>query len=227
MDDLFTSLGSWADRLSSRGGLLRTVLLLAIVGVGAAVAGLFLTTWPALQVTLGSLAGLLWFVAGYLFWHSGLDQARRSRTDLRSAWSLPKRRWFVAWTFVGWALLVIFFNRYVPSVFVGAANVAVLLTLWRVGTASDAERAALEEEMAEAWIARTAAEAGEDAGQVPGPAPAGQPDALEAAFFEALGEQQFDTYQDDTYHGEGIDPSLYPSEGPDEGQWPNERAPRP
>lgn len=142
--------------------LLVSVALLALGG--AAVGGaLFLPS--ALMIAVGSLGGLMWFLAADALWSAVLPAAARRRLDLRGNRPLVQRRAIAGAILIAWFLTVIFIDRglqdsaqgtpgaALESPLLGALTVVVALCAFRIGSASADER--LDEAQAyEAWLAR-------------------------------------------------------------------------
>ena len=154
MDSLFDDLGQRAVSLAAKGRLTLVVVLLALVGLGLAVGGIFVHSAAALQVTMGSLGGLLFFFAGYMFWFAGLNADLREKLNFRGQLSLGRRRVFVVVLALLWILVLWAVGSRLGSSLLGAFNVAVLLTLWRLFTATGQERAALDEQLEMIWVER-------------------------------------------------------------------------
>ena len=151
MESLFDDICDYAERLATSGRLKTTVIVFAVLGFLLAVGGLFLGEMKTLQITVGAIAGLLWFIAGYMFIHSGLDADRKAKLNLRETIMLPRRRAFVAGAALLWLILIGLLGRGLNGSLLGAANVAVLLTLWRLFSATPTERETLDRAMEAMW----------------------------------------------------------------------------
>jgi hypothetical protein len=157
MDQILTSLAGFADRKDNK-----TVkaLVAALLGVGAVLVTLVAFLLPGandalepVRVTIGGLAGLGWFVAGYLWWYALSSDSLHERLNVRANAALPVRRRRGLLFLLGWfALLAILANVGITfvAVVVGAMNVTVLLTTWMFLASTPEERLATEE----AWEAQ-------------------------------------------------------------------------
>lgn len=155
MDPFMQLLAEFAGRAAAAGRVRAYTVLLTVAGVLLIAAATLLDAVPALPVLLGCAAGIAWFSVGYLVVHHLLPATRRRRLDLRGNWELPARRRLVIWSLLGWMIAVAVVSRWLLAVpaLLGALNVAVLLMLFRIASASPAERAVLDAAMAdeEAW----------------------------------------------------------------------------
>ena len=134
---------------SQRDGKIRLYSIIAlIVGLLVAVGGSFVGV-TVLAESLGCLAGVLFFIFGYMVWFQ-LPLTLHEKVDLRGNWDIGKRRWTAGWTVLMWFLLLGLGGHFFPKTLVGGLNVAVLLTLWRVISLTKFERAL---DVAEANIA--------------------------------------------------------------------------
>lgn len=157
MDQILASLTGFADRKDNK-----TVgaLIAALLGVGAVLVAVvaFLLPgtndgWDAIRVTIGGLAGLGWFAAGYLWWYALSSDRVHDILNFRENAPLPVRRRRGLLFLLGWfAALAILANAglTVVAVVLGALNVTVLLTTWMFIASTPEERQATEE----AWEAK-------------------------------------------------------------------------
>jgi hypothetical protein len=142
MDSVLESLGRYAASLGKR---LWSIVLALVVGGVMLVGSTFFIHISVILTLLGCTAGLLWFVAGYIIWHSGLPANLHDQLNLRENWAVSKRRWLVAWITLGWFTILGFAGGHIPNTILGALNVAIVLTLWRIATMTAAERILYEE----------------------------------------------------------------------------------
>jgi len=154
MDSLFDELGARAKAFAASGKLRVVVALLIVLGLGLAIAGIFIPYMPALQVTLGSLGGLSIFIAGYMFWYAGLNTEHREKLNFRAHIPLGRRRALVVVAALMWILILWAVGSRLGSSLLGAFNVAIILTLWRLFTATGQERVALDERLERIWVER-------------------------------------------------------------------------
>lgn len=147
MDLILDSLTRWGARLHSARRLLIALFALLFLGSGLVVASYFLASIPLASNTVGGLAGGAWFIAAFLVWSFVLPDTWRERTRVRGIYTVAVRRRAVLWSFLAWAGFLVFFGTAVADgPLLGALNVVVLLTLWRVFTMTAEERVALEAE---------------------------------------------------------------------------------
>lgn len=145
MDLILDALSRWGARLEKAGRLALAVVGLAVLGGGLVVVSHLLLAISILSNTIGGLAGGAWFAAAFLTWDYLLPGNLRERTWIRRNYALPVRRRIVLWAFLGWAAFLVFMGTAVADgPILGAMNVVVLLTLWRIFTMSPAERAEME-----------------------------------------------------------------------------------
>lgn len=139
MDTLLDSVSALGKRLTASGKTVYALVGIFILGTVLAVAG-SLVKMQWLVVILGSIAGVLWFMVGYLVFNEILPNDLRDKVDFRGNFALNKRRWIVGWVLVVWLLLLEFAGHSLPKAIIGALNVAVLLGLWHLATATEFER---------------------------------------------------------------------------------------
>lgn len=145
MDLILDSLSRWGARLQAANRLIFALAGLLALGAGLVAVSHLLLDIPVASNTIGGLAGGAWFIAAFLGWAFVLPENLRDRTWIRGNSPLPKRRKIVLWAFLAWAAALVFVgDRIADGPLLGALNVVVLLTLWRVFTMTAAERAELE-----------------------------------------------------------------------------------
>lgn len=145
MDLILDALSRWGARLQAAGRLALAVAGLVALGGGLVVVSHLLLSIAILSNTIGGLAGGAWFAAAYLAWEYLIPANLRERTWIRRNYMLPFRRRIVLWAFLIWAGFLVFIGTAVADgPILGAMNVVVLLTLWRVFTMSAEERAEME-----------------------------------------------------------------------------------
>lgn len=154
MDSLFADLRGLAAALAASGRLRLVAAALLAAGTALAVCGIFVPSAPAVQVSLGSVGGLLWFLAGYLLWYAGLGAGARERWDVRGRWPLARRRVLVCIAALMWCVLLWGIGQQLGSSLLGALNVVMILTLWRLFTATAQERLAVDERLEQIWTER-------------------------------------------------------------------------
>lgn len=167
MDSLVGALREMADRWSDRGGLLLRVILLFIAGLALAVGGrLLMNTVPYqwVPVTMGSVGGMIWFCAGYITWYKLLPDDLRDRLNIRGNVELPRRRITGIVIALAWFAVALLIGKYVGGPVVGALTVAILLGVWRMGTATPEEWDMINAE-AEAYAASEAEFGDEEAAE--------------------------------------------------------------
>ena len=140
---------------------------LLILGLGAVIGALF--TPSTLTILLGSMAGLLWFVALDTLWIVAVPRNTRDRIDLRGDRPLAQRRMIAGGLLVLWFIVAIVTNNQLlqaaagaganPSTtsqvspLLGALTVVMALIAFRIGSATETERES--EEMAyDKWLER-------------------------------------------------------------------------
>lgn len=145
MDLILDAISRWGARLQGAKRLTLALIALAFLGSGLVVASHFLLGIPILSNTVGGLAGGAWFIASYLSWEYLLPAKVRERTWIRKNYAIPQRRRMVLWAFLAWAGFLVFAGTTIAGgPLLGAMNVVVLLTLWRVFTMTPEERAEME-----------------------------------------------------------------------------------
>lgn len=145
MDLILDALSRWGARLRTAGRLALTVVGLTVLGGGLVVVSHLLLGIAILSNTVGGLAGGAWFAAAYLSWEYLIPASLRERTWIRRNYILSFRRRIVLWSFLFWAAFLVFVGTAIAGgPLLGAMNVVVLLTLWRVFTMSAEERAEME-----------------------------------------------------------------------------------
>lgn len=144
MDLILDAISRWGTRLQAAGRLAFAVAALAALGGGLVAVSHLLVHISLLSNTIGGLAGGAWFVAAYLAWEFLIPKRLRDRTWLRRNYQLAARRRMVLWGFLAWAAILVFVGSLAGSPLLGALNVVVLLTLWRVFTMTAQERADME-----------------------------------------------------------------------------------
>lgn len=142
INSLVESLRNQADKWHERGSVLFPVSIFILLGVafifgGAMAANRVPYQW--IPVTLGSLGGLFLFVAGYVIWYKVLPENRREQLNFRGTVELPKRRIGCLIALLVWFGILIVASKNVPGPILGGLTTAVLLTVWRVGTATPEE----------------------------------------------------------------------------------------
>lgn len=146
-------LDSLGKRFSASGKTVVAVIGLFLLGVILGLGG-SLIKLEILSITLGCLAGVLWLTSGYITFNEILPQEMRDRLDLRGNWLIGRRRWVMGWALLSWLLILELTGHWMPKAILGALNVAVILTLWRIATPTAFERN-LEEENEKAaaiWV---------------------------------------------------------------------------
>ena len=157
------ALESLGKRFSASGktvfGVIGLFLLGIILGVGGS-----LIKIDILSITLGCLAGVLWLAAGYIIFNELLPKDLRDRFDLRGNWLIGRRRWVMGWALLVWLLILELTGHWMPKAILGALNVAVILTLWRIATPTTFERNLDEEneKAAAIWAENQENEASEE-----------------------------------------------------------------
>lgn len=115
--------------------------VLLAIAVALAVGGVLADGITPVQVTLGALSGALLFCAGYVLIAHGLSSEVAEKFNFRARMPLTRRRWMALWIVLAWILILVLFGRYATStVIIGALNVAVLLSVWRLGSMTEGER---------------------------------------------------------------------------------------
>lgn len=115
--------------------------VLLVVAVALAVGGVLADGITPVQVTLGALSGAFLFCAGYVLIAHGLSSDVAEKFNFRARMPLSRRRWMALWIVLAWILVLVLFGRYATStVIIGALNVAVLLSVWRLGSMTEGER---------------------------------------------------------------------------------------
>lgn len=105
----------------------------------------------AVQVTVGGLCGAGIFIAGYIIWYTNLPIKYNIMLDVRGNYPVLVRRRIAIGVVLGWLIILIFFHNFLPQPVAGAFTVAVILTCWHLGTATEEERAYLDE-IGEEWL---------------------------------------------------------------------------
>lgn len=138
-----------------------------IFGLVAVIGALF--TPSTITILLGSMAGLLWFVALDTLWIVAVPRQTRDRLDLRGDRPLAQRRMIAAGLLVAWFVIAIVTNNQLlkaavgagadptttsqVSPILGALTVVMALIAFRIGSATETERES--EEMAyDKWLER-------------------------------------------------------------------------
>lgn len=142
MDAILTALSQWARHLGARAGL--AVAGLAALGAALVAAAYVLLIvapdWAMLPAVPGAAAGAAWFAALFVAWQELLPEPWRTRVNLRAAWPLPRRRLAAWWAAIAWFTMLVLAGAGVNSPVIGALNVTVLLTVWRLGSMTAVER---------------------------------------------------------------------------------------
>lgn len=143
MDSILETLLARTASLTS-GALRARVIALTLLGAGLAVGAYFIPARElgALVSLLGATAGGAWFVAGYLTWHRLLPLRVKVATNFRATYPLRTRRISAVWAVGVWFLIIALSAELITGPAVGAANVAILLSIWRYASSTAAERAA-------------------------------------------------------------------------------------
>lgn len=165
MNQILEAVRNFADRKGA--GIKSLVFVFGLLGVGLGVAAFFAKMVPVLPVVLGSAAGALWFLAGYLYWYSVMGEPLRSQINIRDYWEPEYRRKITLFIVGAWFIILILVSSNFPTVgpIVGGLNVTVLLTAWIAITLTPEERQAeiealdAAEEEAAYWAAQQAEEA--------------------------------------------------------------------
>jgi hypothetical protein len=151
MDQILATL---RDRAAAVEGRVRgQVIGYALAGVAMVVAGLVFSSIEAARVILGSLAGMAWFTAGYLYWYALSSDRVYDLLNLRSRWTVQRRRQMTIIALAVWLVTFILANKILATVgaLAGAIVVVILLCAWLSITMSPQERQeALEAEQAAA-----------------------------------------------------------------------------
>lgn len=157
------ALESLGKRFSASGQALLGVIGLFVLGIILGVGGSLIKI-DILSIILGCLAGVLWLVAGYITFNEILPKNLRDRFDFRGNWLIGRRRWIMGWALLVWLLILELTGHWMPKAIVGALNVTVMLTLWRIATPTTFERHLDEEneKAAAIWAEREENEAGEE-----------------------------------------------------------------
>lgn len=139
----------------TRQGRIRSRLAAVFALVAVLLAAAYLVPVHSVQVFLGSLAGLGLFCCGYLAWAHLLAEGRRKALDWRGRWPLNKRRMAAVWCVIGWGAVVLSVSKVIPGgPLIGALTVAVLLSVWRMASATRQEIELLNAVIAEDLAAR-------------------------------------------------------------------------
>ena len=144
MDIIMESLANMAKRFQDDGKIRLYAIIGLLTGLLTTIGGSLIKITVIFEI-LGCLSGCLIFVSAYLIWFQ-LPEDIRDKADLRGTWDIGKRRWVAGWFSLLWFLLLAFGAHFFPKTLVGALNVAVLLTLWRIVTLTKLERALDAEE---------------------------------------------------------------------------------
>jgi signal transduction histidine kinase len=141
MSTLETRAETW-----SISGVRAKVAAFVFFGLVIALAARYIPIEP-LQITAGSIGGVLIFVGGYLLWFGGLSPELKEQLDWRGNWTLAKRRMAAVWIGLGWFGFVVALGRIAGGPVIGAVTVAALLMVWRMASATPEERAVLNEQL--------------------------------------------------------------------------------
>lgn len=104
-----------------------------------------------IQVTVGSLCGVGIFISGYIIWYTNLPVKYNIMLDVRGNYPVLIRRRIALVVVLSWFVAIIVFHNVIPQPVAGAFTVAIILTCWHLGTASEEERAYLNE-LGEEWL---------------------------------------------------------------------------
>jgi hypothetical protein len=148
MDPIMEALSRLSLHLSERGRALPAAISGTVLGGAAVTLGylsqLFLPAAGFLPVTFGGIAGGLWFISAFLVWDTMLPDRVRAAVHLRARLQLVRRRQLVLWAGLAWFATLVVIGEDGGGPLLGALNVVVLAGLWRVGTSTAAERAAID-----------------------------------------------------------------------------------
>lgn len=152
MDTFLDSVSAFGKRLTASGRIVYALVALFLFATGLGVAGSLIKI-RLISISLGGLAGLIWFIVGYIVFSEVLSDDLRDKFDLRENWEIGTRRWGSCSALIVWLLFLEFVGNSLPKAIIGALNVTVLLILWRLVSATEFERnlATQEEEAAKLW----------------------------------------------------------------------------
>lgn len=123
--------------------------VVVFLGAVGAIAGAAVTFHvQVLPALLGALGGVLLLSSGYLLWLGVLPDRAYEALNIRGKYSPRTRRWISAVALVLWYFAMTSAIKTVPSGVLGALNITVLLTLWRLITLTPAEREELNARVA-------------------------------------------------------------------------------